>query len=166
MSRCDKSSRCDSAGSGKVVTDDRAAARDVWLRLAYSARGSKAARATLLVLANLALAGCDLHSSYYGELNRPYVERRDAMTPGAGDAVAANKVLQMQDPWPLASANRNLSTHGHVAAGAIERYRTHKVIPPVGMGTSSTNYQQTQQAQGAGSTLSAVPGSASAAAKP
>jgi hypothetical protein len=56
--------------------------------------------------------------------------------------------------------------HGHVAAGAIERYRTHKVIPPVGMGTSSTQYQQTQQTGGAGSSLSAVPVTASGAAKP
>jgi hypothetical protein len=140
-------------------------ARHVWLRLAYAARGKRAAHATLVVLASLAAAGCDIHSSYYSELNRPYVTRADALSPGAGDAVASNKILQMQDPWPAVSADRNLTMNGPVAAGAMERYRTGKVIHPVGMGTSSTNYAQPSQAQGAGSTLSAVPTSQSAATK-
>jgi hypothetical protein len=143
----------------------RLAARQVWLRLAYAARGKRAAHATLVVLASLAAAGCDIHSSYYGDLNRPYVTRTDSLSPGAGDAVAANKILQMQDPWPVASADRNLTTNGPVAAGAMERYRTGKVIVPVGMGTSSANYHQSNTAQGPASTLSAVPTTASAATK-
>jgi hypothetical protein len=149
-----------------AMTKSHSARGQVWLRLASQSRKNSAARATLLALAGVALAGCDIHSSYYGDMNRPYVERREAMTPGAGDAVASNKVLQMQDPWPAVSADRNLTTHGHVAAGAIERYRTHKVIQPVGMSTSSTNYQQSQTSQGPASTLSAVPTTTSAAAKP
>ena len=151
MSRCDNS-RC-------------MRARHVWLRLAYAARGKRAAHATLVVLASLAAAGCDIHSSYYGDLNRPYVTRQDAISPGAGDAVAANKILQMQDPWPVASADRNLVTNGPVAAGAMERYRTGKVVVPVGMGTSSAAYHQSNTAQGPASTLSSVPTTASAASK-
>lgn len=144
----------------------RSAKCRVWLRLATRTDKKPAARATLLALAGIALAGCDIHSSYYSDLPRPYVERRETMTPGAGDAVASNKVLQMQDPWPVASADRNLTQHGHTAAASIERYRTGKVIVPIGMSTSSTNYQQSQSTQGPGSTLSAVPSTASAAAKP
>jgi hypothetical protein len=138
----------------------------VWLRLANGGGGSlrnKARRATLLALAGLVLAGCDLHSSYHTNKVSQYLERTDTLSLGGGDAVASNKVLQMQDPWPVASANRNLTTHGHVAASAIERYRTGKVIPPIGMGTSSTNYQQQSQGQGNASSLSAVPTSASQA---
>src|SRR5215510_10705110 len=119
----------------RCSNDRSVAARRVWLRLALGGRKSNAARVTLLALAGFAVAGCDIHHSYY-DLSRPYVTRQEAMTPGAGDAVAANKVLQMQDPWPLASANRNLTQHGAVAAGSIERYRTGKVIAPVGIGTS------------------------------
>jgi hypothetical protein len=130
-------------------------ASNVWLRLAFNRRKKDAARATLLALAGIGIAGCDIHSSYYRD--NPYVERRTNMTPGAGDAVASNKILQMQDPWPAVSADRNLTQHGHTAAASIERYRTGKVIQPIGMGTSSTNYQSSQSSQGPASTLSAVP---------
>lgn len=149
-----------------AAVSSRSAKCRVWLRLATKADRKPAARATLLALAGIALAGCDIHSSYYGDIARPYVERRDTMTPGAGDAVASNKVLQMQDPWPMASANRNLTQHGHTAAASIERYRTGKVIVPIGMGTSSARYQQSQSSQGSGSSLSAVPSAASEAPKP
>jgi len=137
----------------------------VWLRLALANSRKPVARATLLALAALALGGCDLHTSYY-DLSRPYVTRQDALAPGSGDAVATNKILQMQDPWPIASADRNLPQHGHVAAASIERYRTGKVIAPVGIGTSSSNYQQATSAQGPGSSLSAVPTTSSQAAAP
>ncbi len=140
-----------------------------WLRLAVAAQGrsprSGARRATLLALASLALAGChDLHTSYTTDTSRMYLERRELVSAGAGDAVAANKVLQMRDPWPIASADRNLPMHGHVAAAAVERYRTGKVIPPVGMRTSSSGYgAQPQAGQGSASSMSAVPQAPSAA---
>ncbi len=54
------------------------------------------------------LAACSEH----------YLDRRDTMALSSGDAVAANKVAQMIDPWPP------------------------RVIKPVGIGTSSANYQQ------------------------
>ena len=37
----------------------------------------------------------------------------------------------MIDPWPRASANRNIAFNGEKAATASERYRTGRVIPPV-----------------------------------
>jgi hypothetical protein len=53
---------------------------------------------TLLVAGTVALSGCmnDVHS------------RRDGLTEGAGDAIAANTVLQMVDPWPAGVQNTNL----------------------------------------------------------
>jgi len=164
MSRCGNKAReaCVGAKRSHMLI------HPTWLALLRGTPRARAARATLLALAGLGLAGCnDIHTSYGTDIGRTYLERRETVSFGAGDAVAANKVLQMQDPWPVASADRNLTTHGHVAAGAIERYRTGRVTIPVGMRTSSAGYQQQQQQQqNAASTLSAVPGTASAAAKP
>jgi hypothetical protein len=55
--------------------------------------------------------------------------------------VATDKVTQMVDPWPRESANRNIAFNGNKMESAFERYRTNKVIPPRGTGTSGT-YQQ------------------------
>jgi hypothetical protein len=171
MSRCDKTGK----RTPMTITEQHATrvkSTLVWLRLANerTAKGSplraQARRATLLALAGLAVAGCDLHSDYYTHMSSQYIERRDTVSMGGGDAVASNKVLQMQDPWPVASANRNLPMHGHVAASAMERYRTGKVIVPVGMNTSSTNYQSQAQGSSGASSLSAPPVSTPSQAAP
>jgi hypothetical protein len=75
-----------------------------------------------------------------------YYDRRDTIALSAGDAVATNKVLQMVDPWPRHSANKNLAFNGQRMQSAVERYRNNKVIPPVNATTSSVAYQQAQQA--------------------
>lgn len=159
MSRCaDTGAR----GTGMIAAR-RMQGLLVWLRLANgrtldgAPQRASARRATLLALASLSLAGCDLHSDYYAHMSAQYIERRDTLSLGGGDAIATNKVLQMQDPWPVASANRSLTTHGHVAAGAVERFRTGRVIPPVGMNTSSASYQQQQQNGGAGASSQSAP---------
>ena len=86
-----------------------------------------------LVLAAV-LAGCtDL-----------YTDRRDKISLSAGDAIAANKMTHMVDPWPRAAANRNIAFSGEVMQGAVERYRTGKVTVPVAATTSSTPYKQAQ----------------------
>jgi hypothetical protein len=94
---------------------------------------SNFARARMLVAAltcGSALAGCsDL-----------YFDRRETVSFGAGDAVATNATLQTVDPWPAGSANRDFKTNGPRMAGAIERYRTGKIIQPQGLGTSSAGY--------------------------
>ena len=84
------------------------------------------ALATLLA----ALAGCS-----------EYLDRRDSISLGGGDSVATNKVTQMVDPWPRASADRNIAFNGEKMETAVERYRTNRVISPQGIGTSD-NYQQ------------------------
>jgi hypothetical protein len=67
-----------------------------------------------------------------------YLDRRDSIALSAGNAIATDKVTQMVDPWPRASANRDIAFNGAKMETAIERYRTNKVIPPKGTGTSAT----------------------------
>jgi hypothetical protein len=70
-----------------------------------------------------------------------YLDRRDTVSFGAGDATAANKVTHMVDPWPVRAGDRNIMHDGERMAGAAERYRTNKVTPLAGSSTSSVNYQ-------------------------
>ena len=74
-----------------------------------------------------------------------YFDRRDGVTLHSGEAMAANRVTQMIDPWPAASGNRNIAYNGEKAAVAAERYRTGRVIPPVNVTTSSAAYVAAQQ---------------------
>ena len=66
-----------------------------------------------------------------GGCSEYYFDRRDGITLHSGEAMAANRVTQMIDPWPAASGNRNIAYNGEKAAVAAERYRTGRVIPPV-----------------------------------
>ena len=70
-----------------------------------------------------------------------YLDRRDTVSFGAGDAVAANKVTHMVDPWPSRAGDRNIQHDGERMAAAAERYRTNKVTPLSGTGTSSVKYE-------------------------
>ena len=74
-----------------------------------------------------------------------YFDRRDTITLHSGEAMAANRVTQMIDPWPVASGRRNIAYSGEKAATAAERYRTGRVIPPVNATTSSAAYAAAQQ---------------------
>jgi hypothetical protein len=87
---------------------------------------SKIMRALALAAVLVALSGCS-----------EYFDRRDTIALSAGDAVAADKVTQMVDPWPRASANKNISFNGEKMQSAVERYRTNKVYPPSGTVTSA-----------------------------
>jgi hypothetical protein len=79
-----------------------------------------------------------------------YFDRRETIVPSAGDAVAANKVVMMVDPWPPSSANKNIAINGEKMQTAVERYRQGRIIPPVNATTSSVAYQAAaQQAAGA-----------------
>ena len=71
-----------------------------------------------------------------------YFDRRDAVSPSAGDAVASNKVTQMIDPWPRYVGNRNIAFNGERMQSAAERYRRHEVIQPI---PESTNNQDSQR---------------------
>jgi hypothetical protein len=94
-----------------------------------------------------ALAGCSTDI---------YRDRRETVALGADDAVAANKVVHMIDPWPAASGNNHIPGEGHVVAAAIERYRTGKVIKPIGTSTSSTSYGGAAAAPAAAATGAAA----------
>jgi hypothetical protein len=76
-----------------------------------------------------------------------YYDRRDTVSFRAGDAVAANKVVHAVDVWPEAAGYRDIESNGQKMQGAVERYRTNKVTPPVGIGTSAIS--PTQSAAGA-----------------
>jgi hypothetical protein len=69
-----------------------------------------------------------------------YLDRRDAVSFGAGDAPAANKVTHMVDPWPAAAGNRNIDYDGERMQAAAERYRTGKTTPLATASTSSVQY--------------------------
>jgi hypothetical protein len=90
-----------------------------------------------------------------------YFDRRETIALGADDALAANQVTQMIDPWPLHGNNKNIAFNGEKMQTAVERYRTNKVIPPVNATTSSVAYQQAAQAA-ASATNAAQAGAGSA----
>ena len=75
-----------------------------------------------------------------------YLDRRDTIALSGGNAVATNKVTHMVDPWPRDSANRDIAFNGEKMETAIARYRTNKVIPPRGTGTSGA-YEAAPAAQ-------------------
>ena len=96
------------------------------------------AAAALATILGAMLSGC----------SDMYYDRRDTISLASGEAMAANRVTHIIDPWPPHAANRNIAYNGEKAAVAAERYRTGRVIPPVNATTSSSAYSQAaQQAQ-------------------
>ena len=88
--------------------------------------GARRAIAATVMLGAM-LAGC----------SDVYFERRESIALGAGDAVAANQVEQMVDPWPPNSSNKNLTFNGERMQRAVECYRIDKVTPPVDLDPST-----------------------------
>ncbi len=88
-------------------------------------RPSSNVRAALALAAMALLGGCS-----------EYLDRRDQIALGAGNAVHTDKVTMMVDPWPRASANRDLAFDGAKMQTAVERYKTNRVFQPKGTGTS------------------------------
>lgn len=81
-----------------------------------------------------------------------YTDRRDMVSLASGEAMAANRVTHIIDPWPPASAKKNFAYNGEKAAAASERYRTGRVIQPTHASTSSAVAAQSQAASsGSGS---------------
>jgi hypothetical protein len=112
----------------------------MWSRSRTSpVRRTLPATMALIITAGAMLAGC----------SDIYYDRRETISLGADDHIAADQVVQMIDPWPPHVGNRNIAFNGEKMQSAIERYRTNKVIPPVDTGASSTGYQQSQAAAAA-----------------
>jgi hypothetical protein len=80
-----------------------------------------------------------------------YYDRRDTVSFAANDAMATARAAQIIDPWPAASANRNIAANGVVVQSAVERYRTCQVIQPKGA-SSSGAYGNAQTATQPGCT--------------
>ena len=76
-----------------------------------------------------------------------YYDRRETVSFAAGDALASAQATQVIDPWPAASADRNVVSNGNRVAGAVERYRTCQIIQPKGTTTSSAGFGAAQTAQ-------------------
>ena len=74
-----------------------------------------------------------------------YYDHRETVALGADDHIAANRVAQMVDPWPVYVQNKNIAFNGQRMQAADERYRFNRVIPPVNVTTSSLAQQQVQQ---------------------
>lgn len=75
-----------------------------------------------------------------------YYDRRDTVSFQAGDAAATNRVTHAVDIWPQAAGYRDIESNGQKMQGAVERYRTNKVTPPVGMDTSTISPAQSAPA--------------------
>ena len=92
-----------------------------------------------------------------------YNDRRETIARDGGDAVAANMVEQMVDPWPRHSNNKNIAFNGERMQRAVECYRNNRVTPPVDIDPTTS----TDVGQGPPSTSTACAGQmASGSAQP
>lgn len=82
-------------------------------------------------LAAVMLAGCR---------DNQYLDRRDTIRLGAGDAVAHNRAVHTVDPWPVYSKDRNIAVDGKRMMVGIKRYQENNSIEPEGAETSD-NYK-------------------------
>jgi hypothetical protein len=98
-----------------------------------------------LVTVAAALTGCS-----------QYLDRRDTISLNTGNALAADKVTMMVDPWPRWAAERNIAFNGTRMQAAVERYRTNRVIAPNGAGTSAA-YQAPSHDSSADASRPAAP---------
>lgn len=70
------------------------------------------------LLLPLALLGC-----------RDYLDRKDSINLGAGNAVAENKIAQTIDPWPPGAFKKHHTTDAKRTDTAIKRYEENKDKP-------------------------------------
>jgi hypothetical protein len=95
------------------------------------------------LLASLALC------TVLGACSDLYYDRRETVLLGADDAIAANRVAQMVDPWPRYVGDKNLAFDGQRMQVAVECYRENNVMPPASRTTSSLAQQQQQRQEAA-----------------
>ncbi len=88
---------------------------------------SKLLRTPALALLLCAVTGCS-----------DYLDRRDTIALGAGDAVASDAMTEMVDPWPRVAADRNIGFNGERMENAVRRYKTNRTYPPSNSGTSTS----------------------------
>jgi len=88
------------------------------------------------------LAGCS--NLFVPQQDDSYLARRETVAAGGGDAVAANTVTQMVDPWPAYSGDKTIAFNGEKMQHAVDRYRTGKVIEPADPENFMSNNQSGQ----------------------
>jgi len=98
----------------------------------YRPRTESTARFVAVVIGAIALGGC----------SGLYLDSRETIAASGGDAVAANMVAQMVDPWPPHSGNANIPGNGERMQRAVECYRSDKVTTPVDLNTAQTTVTQ------------------------
>ena len=81
--------------------------------------------------ATKAIAAAALLGAMLGGCSDIYFDRRETVSLDAGDAMATNRVTQMIDPWPAASANRNIAFNGE-RMQAARRALPHRPRHPAG----------------------------------
>jgi hypothetical protein len=124
-------------------------------------RTERARLARLFAVAALgtSLAGCaDFYAPREGD---SYLDHRDTLSPHGGDAVDGNTITQMVDPWPAYSGDRNIAFNGQKMQGAVERYRTGKVIQPVDPEEATTSNASGQTVSTTVNTGGAAPAASS-----
>lgn len=62
-----------------------------------------------------------------------YLDRRDTVSRGAGDANATNLATQTIDPWPAYVRNTKITVDGKRAHIGMSRYQANKSIEPRGL---------------------------------
>jgi hypothetical protein len=62
-----------------------------------------------------------------------YLARRDGVTFGLGEAVAANQATQVINPWPHYAKDTNFKTDGERIKLGVERYQKNESIEPKGL---------------------------------
>ena len=78
----------------------------------------------MLPLAMACLMGTGLSISLSG--CRDYLDRTDAISLDAGNAVAENKAAHIIDPWPPGAFKKHQTTSGERLLKAHEQYETNK----------------------------------------
>lgn len=76
-----------------------------------------------------------LLASALGGCGREYIDRSDTITPGSGDAVRANIVAHVIDPWPRSASNTNIIFSGERMVDAVRSTRAGD--PPAGGGVAA-----------------------------
>jgi hypothetical protein len=108
----------------------------MWSRSRIKSTRRTVGAMVLVGIAGSMLAGC----------SDIYLDRRETVALSANDHIDTNRVAQMIDPWPRDVGRREIAFDGQKMQTAAERYRTGRVVPPVNVTTSSTAYQQAEQA--------------------
>ncbi|MGL4242687.1 MAG: hypothetical protein ACRCTI_16365 [Beijerinckiaceae bacterium] len=79
-----------------------------------------------------------------------YVDRRDQVTFGSGDAVAFNKAAQIIDPWPAAARTVTHGMRGEQAEAALTKLRRREAAEEAGGGSPAPAASQLSPAPAVG----------------